>query len=453
MKLKSLILGSSVAAISAVGAQAADAIVIAEPEPVEYVRVCDVYGAGFFYIPGTETCLRIGGEARFQVGAANDDDTTSWIGMYRSGDVNALIAGGLAPDAAFFLGSDTPNAHGFEPDTYNTEARGRFYIDARTQTEWGTLRGYVRVDASRGTAAIRTNKAFLELGGFKAGYEDSAWAFTPNAGAANYGSHSDSGLLYGYQQRNLIQYNFSGSNGFFATLSLEDDGINEFAGANAAAANPFTAPVAQVGYLGYSDRNYIPDVVLKAGVNQAWGAAWVTFGYDEDRTNLTTVVGANRLYTIADAIAGNPRINAVQGAGWTYGNQLGDSGWAAQAGVHLNVPSAPGSSFRLIGYYADSANAYNGHGGNWSILASYNHVFNQQFSASLGVQYVNNLYLPGTDIKTSRTELGKIDLWAAELSTVWEPVKNFQVRTETTYAKADGSDGTLSGFVRFSRFF
>ena len=26
-------------------------------DPVEYVRVCDAFGTGFFYIPGTETCV------------------------------------------------------------------------------------------------------------------------------------------------------------------------------------------------------------------------------------------------------------------------------------------------------------------------------------------------------------------------------------------------------------
>ncbi len=26
--------------------------------PVEYVRVCSLYGAGFFYIPGTDTCVQ-----------------------------------------------------------------------------------------------------------------------------------------------------------------------------------------------------------------------------------------------------------------------------------------------------------------------------------------------------------------------------------------------------------
>lgn len=25
-------------------------------QPVEYVRICSIYGSGFFYIPGTETC-------------------------------------------------------------------------------------------------------------------------------------------------------------------------------------------------------------------------------------------------------------------------------------------------------------------------------------------------------------------------------------------------------------
>jgi hypothetical protein len=38
-----------------------------EPGPVEYVRVCDVYGAGWFYIPGTERCIRTEtGEIRYE---------------------------------------------------------------------------------------------------------------------------------------------------------------------------------------------------------------------------------------------------------------------------------------------------------------------------------------------------------------------------------------------------
>ncbi len=63
MKIKSLLLGSAAAMIAVSGAQAADAIIV-EAEPMEYVKVCDMYGNGFFYIPGTEICMNINGYVR-----------------------------------------------------------------------------------------------------------------------------------------------------------------------------------------------------------------------------------------------------------------------------------------------------------------------------------------------------------------------------------------------------
>jgi len=66
MNIKSLLIGSAAALAVVSGAQAADAVVAAEPEPMEYVRVCDAYGTGYFYIPGTETCLKVGGILRFE---------------------------------------------------------------------------------------------------------------------------------------------------------------------------------------------------------------------------------------------------------------------------------------------------------------------------------------------------------------------------------------------------
>ena len=71
MNIKSLLLGSAAALVAVSGARAADAVVVAEPEPVEYVRVCDVYGTGFYYIPGTETCLKVGGYVRYDIGAGD----------------------------------------------------------------------------------------------------------------------------------------------------------------------------------------------------------------------------------------------------------------------------------------------------------------------------------------------------------------------------------------------
>jgi hypothetical protein len=72
MKTKSLLLGSAAALFAVTGARAAD-VIIPEPEMVEYVRVCDAAGTGYFYIPGTETCLKIGGWARFQINHTTDN--------------------------------------------------------------------------------------------------------------------------------------------------------------------------------------------------------------------------------------------------------------------------------------------------------------------------------------------------------------------------------------------
>ena len=61
MKLvKSLLLGSAAGLAAVAGAQAAD-LPMRKAAPVDYVRVCTTYGAGYFYIPGTDTCLRISG--------------------------------------------------------------------------------------------------------------------------------------------------------------------------------------------------------------------------------------------------------------------------------------------------------------------------------------------------------------------------------------------------------
>ena len=64
MKLKSLLFGSAAVIAAGTGAQAADLPTV---EPVEYVRICDAFGTGFYYIPGTDTCLRIAGYVRVEL--------------------------------------------------------------------------------------------------------------------------------------------------------------------------------------------------------------------------------------------------------------------------------------------------------------------------------------------------------------------------------------------------
>ncbi|MBN8937876.1 MAG: porin, partial [Rhizobiales bacterium] len=50
---QSLLLGTAAGFIAIAGAQAAD--LPGKAAPAEYVRICDTYGAGFFFIPGTDT--------------------------------------------------------------------------------------------------------------------------------------------------------------------------------------------------------------------------------------------------------------------------------------------------------------------------------------------------------------------------------------------------------------
>ena len=62
--VKSLLLVSAAGLVAVSGAQAADLPVKAKP--VEYVKVCSLYGAGFYYVPGTDICLKIGAYFRCQ---------------------------------------------------------------------------------------------------------------------------------------------------------------------------------------------------------------------------------------------------------------------------------------------------------------------------------------------------------------------------------------------------
>src|SRR5476649_1867168 len=63
--VKSLFLGTAAGLVAMTGAQAADLPVKAKP--VQYVKICSLYGAGFYYIPGTDMCLKVGGWVREEI--------------------------------------------------------------------------------------------------------------------------------------------------------------------------------------------------------------------------------------------------------------------------------------------------------------------------------------------------------------------------------------------------
>lgn len=254
MNIKSLLLGSAAALVAVSAAQAADAVIV-EPEPVEYVRICDAYGAGFFYIPGTETCLKFSGYVRVTYDSLHyhDEDTSSLIPTHR----------------------------------HRIRYRGRLNIDARNETEWGTLRSQLRFqggDAGNGysyddpfsdgnagfhgtgDAAVGIDRALISLAGFRLGYSDDYW--TTIGGYGYYRAVQDG--LYSYGQATFFDYTYA-ADGFTMTAGLQ-------VGAGAGAGNS--------GLAGQ------PDLYIGADYSGSWGRVYGTYYYDSNGFDAGTGQGA-----------------------------------------------------------------------------------------------------------------------------------------------------------------
>ena len=242
MNIKSLLLGSAAALVAVSGARAADAV-MAEPEAVEYVRVCDAYGAGYFYIPGTETCLKIGGRVRYQINFSDNDN--GW----------------------------------------RKQAQGLLHVTAKSDTELGTLTSYIEMEANRlsGRAvflqdqngAISTNGGFvlahawISLGGLKMGYSDSLFDGGINGEFDSYGGRGV----------HFMGYTFTASNGLSFTLNLEeeDDGVN-----------------------------YVPNVVAKLSYSQGMFGLNAWAAYDDEDVDAFGNTAEFALKAIATIKASDP---------------------------------------------------------------------------------------------------------------------------------------------------
>ena len=98
MRLFRVVLLGSAATLTGIacapGARAAD-LPERQAAPIEYVRICDAYGTGFFYIPGTETCLRGGGMALAEL--RSFDPSFSIVGPLFYGNGAPHLGAGFVP--------------------------------------------------------------------------------------------------------------------------------------------------------------------------------------------------------------------------------------------------------------------------------------------------------------------------------------------------------------------
>jgi len=328
--VKSLLLGSAAGLVALSGAQAADLPVKAKP--VQYVKICSLYGAGFYYIPGTDTCLKVGGFVRAEM------------------NFRANGSFGVPLNANYDVRTGTQEI---------TCTRIIMSFDARSQTEYGTLRSYGRggwqwssgdyqIGGSQGSnnatgaggitgAPISSSsttyfdRAFVQLAGFTAGKTQSFFDFF-NAGLFS----NQTPYLWmdtGGSGTPVFAYTATFGNGLSATISAEEYSeqalpiVNVTAGSLSATGTDITSTHANDG---------LPDIVANLRADQTWGSAQIQGAAHDNR---------------ATYYSGSTNISSSFPAD--------EWGWAVGAGVQINLPMlGQGDVFSVATNYCHGASRY-----------------------------------------------------------------------------------------------
>jgi hypothetical protein len=479
--VKSLLLGSAAGLVAVAGAQAADLPVKAKP--VEYVKICSIYGAGFFYIPGTDTCIKIGGWVRFEA------------------DFNA--GGSHSP---FYSGGGGRNNR---IDTIDVTLRDRWVIsnDIRTQTEYGTLRAYTRAGfdwttPETGGGRFYVERGFIQFAGFTFGRSQSYFDFYANV--MYYTGYIGGPSSTGAPGTDLLAYTATFGNGFTATIAIEDAAKRRNAvwdaGTDALTVGAMPGPsvtgnlVAGGGATSNAVGDYgavqVPDIVGSLRVDQAWGSAQI----------------AGALHQVRGGFYGNNTTPGGAGSSQYTGLAPADKwGYAAMAGIVINLPWAKGDQFWVEGNYSVGSTSYGGfsqaaglfntwqrfNGGNvataWALDAVFGNLsagpglvgsgleLTTYWSAGIGIQHYwtpalrSSLFATynAVDYNTAATAMfcsgpntpvrtlagvnpvafnnvaglagcnPDFRLWAVGTRTIWNPVPNLDIGVEIVYAKVE----------------
>ncbi len=270
MTIRNLIFGCAVAMATVSSAHAADAIVAAEPEPLSYVRICDAYGVGYFYIPGTETCLRVSGKVRTEGFSADAKNADSRTGI---------------------LWHD----------------RAELGIDTATDTEYGPLKTNT-VYRFETTEATNTSKLLwgnISLAGFLIGKLDSQYTMYMGYTTSLI---NDEVIYEGPKELNQLTYTYAPGNGFTALISLEDSNSgsdsSSYRGAWKTAEADHYAPNVVVGG-GYKAENFqfrvvggydsiVEEGAVKARIDAKFGAfaPFLMAGWNTDGNKLNRYAGS-----------------------------------------------------------------------------------------------------------------------------------------------------------------
>jgi hypothetical protein len=360
--IRSLLLGSTAGILAVAGAQAAD--LPAKAKAVEYVGICSLYGAGFFYIPGTDTCIKLGGYLRAD-----------------------LTVNGAIYDGPFWNGEGAIRDR--YANFYNDRSRLALTVDTRTATEYGVVRAFGQADfqfstfgssSSIGTAdkvlPAATNgqlnndtagngytaveMVFIQFAGFTFGKSSSAFS-SPWHG---YPGNNSSFLIGCFESSvgiNNIQYTWEFGNGVSATIGVDDSSANNFNRAqiiNAVGGIPggsigfsgaATSFVTDVGsaYGGTS----VPDFVGNIRVDQAWGLFQISGAVHDNHASYFS--NAN----IPNAVLGD--VGASQAGAVNFDHPDDKYGGAVSAALQIkNIPTGSGDDIKMDATWSLGASKY-----------------------------------------------------------------------------------------------
>lgn len=490
--IKSILLGSAAGFVSVAAAQAAD-LPTRKAAPIEYVRVCDAYGSGFFYIPGTDTCLRVGGAVVAEWRAYS---TSYRVSRSIPGSPNVGTGIGFVPGVGHYANARSGDNSAFA-------ATGRIELDARTGTGFGTLRTFLRVESTYGsgtsaatgalsggelfgganfsnTTVFRDpsrettilNKAFIQFAGLTAGRVQSFFDFyTDNATwEVLRGSNATVGAL---------AYTYTFGNGFSGSLSLETNAARR--GYIGSTIGNFNYVGAQTGifspawgtrYFGIPDGAQIPEIVANLRYDAPWGAVQVSGAAHQLRTSLYTngAVQANPTayahsadqqddYGFAVQLGTQFLLDKVAPDVFAHGDKLWLQATYEQGAVgyvmgnNLSFNGGPVNANAFYGYGNGGTKASNGWSFNafdcvwtaagrcdksegWAVLAALKHYWTPTLSSSFAGSYLGLRYS-----NAARAAFGggvgavNTDEYRVGTNLIWTPVKNFDIGGEVFYLR------------------
>ena len=199
--VKSLLLGSAAGLVAMAGAQAADLPVKAKP--VQYVKICSLYGVGFYYIPGTDMCIKMGGWVRAEYAYGDNGNMTR--GPVGNGNAKQTAPRATARSVLVATSRLMPATR---PNTARFAATSRLVLAPATSVS--------------NTAAnqFSANRAFIQWAGFTFGLAQSFFDFYSVPATSYWGIFpaSDTGDPGWFTMGYTAQF----GNGFSATIAAEE---------------------------------------------------------------------------------------------------------------------------------------------------------------------------------------------------------------------------------------